>query len=103
GWLGVEQSISCEQSELAKLTLAIFLARLLERHGGEEQLFWRTFAPCVAVTGLLVVLVAGEPDLGTAMMLGVVGLTLRFAAGARLQHPGLMLAPAPLGVAGMKI
>jgi cell division protein FtsW len=83
------------------LTLAIFLARLLERRAGEEQRFWRTFAPCVTVTGLLVVLVAGEPDLGTAMMLGVVGLTLLFAAGARLKHLGLMLAPALVGVAGM--
>src|SRR5947209_15657843 len=100
-WIRFGGLMSFQPSELAKLTLAIFLARLLERRAGEEQMFWRTFAPCVLVTGLLVVLVAGEPDLGTAMMLGVVGLTLLFTAGARLQHLGLMLAPALLGVAGM--
>src|SRR5437868_2619888 len=100
-WIRFGGLMSFQPSELAKLTLAIFLARLLERRAGEEQMFWRTFAPCVAVTGLLVVLVAGEPDLGTAMMLGVVGLTLLFAAGARLKHLGLMLAPGLVGIVGM--
>ncbi len=92
---------SFQPSELAKLSLAIFVARLLERRAGEEQLFWRTFAPCVMVTGALALLVVVEPDLGTAMMLGVVGLTILFAAGARLRHLGLMLAPALVGMIGM--
>ncbi|HEX8179908.1 MAG TPA: putative lipid II flippase FtsW [Pyrinomonadaceae bacterium] len=100
-WLRFGGFMSFQPSELAKLTLAIFLARLLERRAGEEQQLWQTFAPCVAVTALLVVLVAGEPDLGTAMMLGVIGLTVLFTAGARLRHIGLMLAPALVGVVGL--
>src|SRR5437588_10565975 len=77
-WIKFRQSLSFQPSELAKLVLAVFLARLLERRAGEERQLWRTFVPCVVVTGLLVVLVAAEPDLGTAMMLGIVGLTLLF-------------------------
>jgi cell division protein FtsW len=100
-WIRFGGLFSFQPSELAKLTLSIFLARLLERRAGEEQLFGRTFAPCVAVTGLLVVLVAGEPDLGTAMMLGVVGLTLLYTAGARLKHLGLIFVPALFGIVGM--
>ncbi len=94
---------SFQPSELAKLSLTIFVARLLERRAGEEQMFWRTFAPCVLVTGALALLVVAEPDLGTAMMLGVVGVTLLFAAGARLQHLGMMLAPALVGMVGMVV
>jgi cell division protein FtsW len=100
-WIRFGGLMSFQPSELAKLVLAVFLARLLERRAGEERQLWRTFAPCITVTGLLVVLVAAEPDLGTAMMLGIIGLTLLFAAGARLKHIGLMLAPALVGVAGM--
>jgi cell division protein FtsW len=100
-WIRFGGLMSFQPSELAKLVLAIFLARWLERRAGEEQNFWRTFAPCVAVVGVLVVLVAGEPDLGTAMMLGVIGLTLLFTAGARLKHIGLMLAPALVGIVGL--
>ncbi len=94
---------SFQPSELAKLSLAIFVARLLERRAGEEQLFWRTFAPCVMVTGALALLVVVEPDLGTAMMLGIVGLTMLFTAGARVRHLGMMLAPALVGMVGMVV
>ncbi|HEX8072407.1 MAG TPA: putative lipid II flippase FtsW [Pyrinomonadaceae bacterium] len=100
-WLRFGGLISFQPSELAKLVLAVCLARFLERRAGEERDLWRTFLPAVALTGLLVVLVAAEPDLGTAMMLGVVGLTMLFAAGARARHIGLMLAPALVGVVAM--
>jgi cell division protein FtsW len=100
-WLRFGGLMSFQPSELAKLVLTVCLARFLERRAGEEQLFWRTFLPAVALTGLLVVLVAAEPDLGTAMMLGVVGATMLFTAGARVRHIALMLAPALVGVAGM--
>ncbi|MFL6208412.1 MAG: putative lipid II flippase FtsW [Pyrinomonadaceae bacterium] len=97
-WIRFGGLMSFQPSELAKLTLGVFLARLLERRAGEEQQLWRTFAPCMLVTGLLAGLVVLEPDLGTAMMLGVIGLTLLFTAGARLKHIGLMLAPALVGI-----
>ncbi len=92
---------SLQPSELSKLALAIFLARFLERRAGEEHSLWTTLAPCLLVTGLLVGLVALEPDLGTAIMLGVICLTVLFAAGARLLHLGFMGACALGGIAGM--
>ncbi|HVF55820.1 MAG TPA: putative lipid II flippase FtsW [Pyrinomonadaceae bacterium] len=92
---------SMQPSEIAKLSLAIFLARFLERRAGDEGSLLKTFAPCVAITGLLVVLVIGEPDLGTAMMLGVICVVMLFTAGARLSHMGLAAAPALVGLAGL--
>lgn len=89
--------LSIQPSELAKIALLLFLARFLERRAGEEHLFFRTLAPAVSVTGFLIILIVGEPDLGTAMMLGVICLALLFAAGARLAHIGVPLAAGAVG------
>jgi cell division protein FtsW len=94
---------SMQPSEIAKLALAIFLARFLERRAGREGEFWRTFVPSVAVTGLLALLVVAEPDLGTALMLAVVCTVVLFTAGARLRHMTLAAAPALVGLAGLLI
>ena len=96
-------SFTAQPSELAKLALAVFLARFLERRAGEEGSFWGTFVPCVAVAGLLAVLVVAEPDLGTAMMLIVICVTIMFTAGARLAHLGMAAAPALVAAVGLLV
>jgi cell division protein FtsW len=94
---------SVQPSEMSKLVVAIFLAYFLEKRAGEEGSFWRTFVPCVAVTGFVAMLVVAEPDLGTALMLAVVCMVMCYTAGTRLLHLGLAAAPALLGVAGLLI
>ena len=84
---------SIQPSELSKIALAIFLAYFLEKRAGEEGSLWRTFVPCVAVTGALSALILKEPDLGTAMMLAVICVVMCFTAGARLLHLGMAAAP----------
>src|ERR1051325_10455891 len=85
-WIRAAGVFSMQPSEVAKLALAIFLAKFLERRAGDEGSFWRTFVPCVALTGVLALLIVAEPDLGTAMMLAVVCAVVLFTAGARLKH-----------------
>jgi cell division protein FtsW len=102
-WIRVGHFFSMQPSEVAKFSLAIFLARFLERRAGLEGSFWRTFVPSVAVTGLLALLVVAEPDLGTALMLAVICAVVLFTAGARLWHLALAAAPALLGVAGLLV
>jgi len=92
---------SLQPSEVAKLALAVFLARFLERRAGDEGNFRRTFAPAVALTGLLAALVVAEPDLGTAMMLVVICVTMLYTAGARLRHMALAAAPALVAAAAL--
>ena len=94
---------SIQPSELAKLALVIFLAYFLERRAGEERQFWTTFVPCAFVACVFAVLVVLEPDLGTAMMLGVIFVVLVYTAGARMKHIGLAAVPALLGVASLLI
>jgi cell division protein FtsW len=94
---------SAQPSELSKLTLAIFLAYFLERRAGDEAHFWRTFVPCGAITAVMTFLIVLEPDLGTAMMLGVLFVVVTFTAGARLLHLGMAAAPALVGLVGLLI
>ena len=94
---------SIQPSELAKPTLVIFLAYFLERRAGEEGQFWTTFIPCAIVTCALAGLIVIEPDLGTAMMLGVIFVVVIYTAGARLKHLAMVAAPALLVVGGLLI
>jgi len=96
-------SFSLQPSEIAKLSLAIFLARFLERRAGDEASFFRTFIPAMLVIGLLAGLVIKEPDLGTALMLGIAGVTICFAAGVRPRHVFYASVPALLYVGKMLI
>ena len=84
---------SIQPSELSKLTLAIFLAYFLEKRAGDEGSLWRTFVPCMLVTGVLAALVLKEPDLGTALMLAVICVVMCYTAGARLLHLAMAAAP----------
>lgn len=101
-WIKLSK-FSIQPSEIAKLTLIIFLAYFLEQRAGEEGSLFKTFLPCAFVTGALALLVVAEPDLGTAMMLAVVFVVVIFTAGARLWHLGMAAAPALVGLAGLLI
>ncbi|MFN2493729.1 MAG: putative lipid II flippase FtsW [Pyrinomonadaceae bacterium] len=94
---------SIQPSEMAKLSLAIFLAYFLEKRSGREEHFWGTFLPCGAVTAGLAALVVVEPDFGTALMLATTFLVVTYTAGARLAHLAIAAAPAFLVAAGLLI
>jgi len=94
---------SAQPSEVAKLSLAMFLAYFLARRAGEEESFWKTFLPCLMVLGIVAGLVVKEPDLGTALMLGIICLTMCFAAGVRPRHMIYATVPALLFVGKMVI
>jgi cell division protein FtsW len=94
---------SAQPSEVAKLSMAVFLAYFLERRTGQEESFWKTFLPCMLVLGMIAGLVAKEPDLGTALMLAIICLTMCFAAGVRPRHMAYAVVPALIFVGKMLI
>lgn len=94
---------SAQPSELAKLSLAIFLAYFLEKRAGEEGSFWKTFLPCMIPLAVLAGLVVKEPDLGTALMLAIICITICFAAGVRPRHVVYAAIPGVLYVGKMVI
>jgi cell division protein FtsW len=101
-WIKLK-GFSIQPSEIAKLSLALFLARFLGKRAGDETSFWRTFLPCFFVLGIIAGLVAKEPDLGTALMLAIICFTICFAAGMRPRHLVYAVVPALLYVGKMLI
>ena len=75
--------LSFQPSELAKLALCIYLASLLARKAEKVRVFSVGFLPPLLVTGLMMVLLLKQPDLGTAAIFGCVALGLLFIAGTR--------------------
>jgi cell division protein FtsW len=71
--------ISLQPSEIAKPILALYLAQVLaSREPGVNRLFY-FFVPTLLV-GLIAVIVAQQPDLGTAIMILLIGLSILVAA-----------------------
>jgi cell division protein FtsW len=95
-WL-VLGPITFQPVELAKLALVFYLAHFLAQRGPEVRHLRRGVAPPVAITAGLAALVLRQPDMGSAMVLGAVTISLLFAAGARIAHlllVGLAAVPA---------
>ncbi|TNF46332.1 putative lipid II flippase FtsW [bacterium] len=89
--------ISLQIAEFAKLIVVMYLARYLS--GREDELRNSTgvlIRPLIIIT-IIIVLIAYEPDLGTAIFIGLLGCIMFFIAGTPLRFlagVGLVSAPA---------
>jgi len=96
-WITLGGPLTFQPSESVKLILALYLANFLTHRGPGLENWRRGVLPPVLVTGVLFSLVVLQPDLGTAMLLGLLTVTMLFAAGARLSHLlGLVASAMPL-------
>ena len=65
-----------QPAEFAKLALVLYLADVLVRKRDELHNFSRGFVPRLLVVGLALVLIVLQPDLGTAIALGLIALIM---------------------------
>jgi cell division protein FtsW len=77
---------SFQPSELAKITLPMFLAWFLTIKEKEIGDLKETVLPCLAVLAFLGGLIVLEPDLGTTIVLCAIFTAIYFSAGARILH-----------------
>ena len=75
---------SFQPSELAKLSLAFYLAYSMSKQGVNMSRFSIGFLPHVLVAGVYMILILLQPDLGTAVIIGCWVLILLFVGGARV-------------------
>jgi len=94
-WISI-RGLSFQPSELAKWGLLIVLAWYASRHAARMATFTRGFLPPILLVLLVCALIAKE-DLGTAVLICLVGIMLLLAGGAKLWHAAL-LAPGVLGI-----
>lgn len=79
-------SFLIQPSEFVKLAVILYLASWFDRKKSAETNFWFGIAPPLLVSGLAVGLIAIEPDIGTAVMVGVIIFCILFGAGTKWQY-----------------
>ncbi|MDP8214901.1 MAG: putative lipid II flippase FtsW [Candidatus Euphemobacter frigidus] len=79
-----------QPSELVKYLVIVYLADLLSRRQKTIDRFFSGFLPPLLVIGGLSGLIVIQPDLGSALILVVIGILMLYLGGARLAHLGLL-------------
>jgi cell division protein FtsW len=91
-------SLSFQPSEMAKFALVLYLAVLMARKAEKMRDFSMGFLPPLLMTGVFLGLLLKQPDLGTAVIIGVTALGLMFVAGTRTSYILIsVLIAAPIG------
>lgn len=75
-----------QPSEMAKLALVLFIAYSLAKKGDRMKEFLVGFLPVFAISGIMIILVILEPDMGTAVFMGILTMVLLFIGGTRLSY-----------------
>ena len=86
-WIKV--GVQLQVSEVARFTLAVWLAAYAAALGTKVRDFNEGFLPLIGVIAIVCGLVATEPSVTMAAVLGVIGITVIFTAGARVPHLAL--------------
>ena len=72
-----------QPSEGAKLSVILFLAYWLAQRAEAVNSLRQVLLPTAALLGLLIALIVVQPDLGTAIVLGLIAVAMLFLAGLR--------------------
>lgn len=83
-WLQV--GVSIQPSEIAKIAIIVWTAATAVRKAEHFRSLRRGLLPFLVVWAVPIALIAAEPDLSTAMVVGLLGLVVIFSAGARIAH-----------------
>lgn len=89
-------SFTIQPSEFAKLAVVLFLSYSLAKKAPKIKTFTVGFLPNAVIIGVMVLLVMGGRDFGSAMLIAMVSFILLFVAGVRLSYlSALVLASLP--------
>ena len=101
-WIVVPGVGSLQPAEFAKLAVVLYLAHWLDRRGKEAKSLWNGLVPFALLIAPGFLLIAMEPDLGTAGVYVVAAGSVFFMAGANLLYVGV-IGSAVLGAAWMMV
>lgn len=95
-WIGLGGFVF-QPSELVKLLIAIYLAAWLSRSKENTGSFWKGFVPFIIIMAVIAALIIKQPDLGTAVVVVAIGISIFFVAGANIWYllaaiPGFFVA-----------
>lgn len=79
-------TFSLQPSEFVKIALVIYLAAFYAKREDGPKTFKKYALPPLVVSGILLILIALQPNLGTATVLGMLMLFVMFTAGVKLRY-----------------
>lgn len=86
-----------QPSEVARITLVIWCAMLAAKKGSQVRDLKKGVLPFLLIIGITSGLILLEPNMSMAVLVGLVGMIVVFAAGARIGHIILLIvAVAPI-------
>lgn len=83
--------VSFQPAELAKLAFILYLAAWLEKKGQAITDWKQGFGGFLIIAGVLLGLIALQPDVGTMIIVAAIAACMFFAAGGRWAHMGILL------------
>ena len=84
-WLNIGL-FSFQTSDVARLSLIIFLAYYLDEIKTRIKNLYDGFLPCITAIGIMMAFIVIQPDFSTSFMVGLIGILLLFISGARVFH-----------------
>ena len=84
-WLHLP-GFSLQPAELVKLALVLYLAHSLAKKKDKVQTFKFGYLPYMIVLGVLLIMLLLQPDLGSAMIIAGVAVTMLIVSGVRWTH-----------------
>ena len=84
-WLYIG-GFSIQTSDIARLSVIIFLATYIDHHRDRLKDFYNGFAIPIGVLAITMGLIVIQPDFSTAAMLGLIGFMMLFIGGAKISH-----------------
>ena len=84
-WLYIG-GFSIQTSDIARLSVIIFLATYIDHYRDRIKDFYNGFAIPIGVLAITMGLIVIQPDFSTAAMLGLIGFMMLFIGGAKISH-----------------
>jgi len=84
-WLSIG-GFSIQTSDIARLSLIIFLSYYLDQLKLQIKKFKSGFLPCIVIIASMMALIVIQPDFSTALIIGAIGTIILFVAGAETKH-----------------
>lgn len=78
--------VNMQVSDFAKIGFLFVMAHYLALEQRRQDRFWKGYFVPLCIVGVPFLLIIRQPDFGTALLVGVVGGTMIFMAGARLLY-----------------
>jgi cell division protein FtsW len=79
-------SINLEPSEITKVFIVILLAYLLDKKQDKLDNLSFGFLPFIIIPGIVILLIIGQKDLGSGILLGAIVFIMMFIGGVRLTY-----------------